>query len=69
MSDKLKATLKRFIRMFVFSGFVSMGAITIKQVLTWQEVIPILSNLLLAFVIGGITGVIAGYDKWLRWEE
>jgi hypothetical protein len=67
--DKFLVIFKRFLRVFIFSAAAAMGTITIGQVLTWQSVISLLNNLAIAGVIGGISGVIAGVDKWSRWEE
>jgi hypothetical protein len=67
--DKFKVIFLRFIRVFVFSALATMATITFQQAVEWHDVISILNNLLIAGVVGGISGVVAGADKWLRWEE
>jgi len=69
MNTKLKATIKRFLKVFISSSIAAMATITINQATSWNDIIPLLSNLALAGIIGGIAGVIAGAEKWLFWTE
>jgi hypothetical protein len=67
--DKFIVIARRFLRVFIISAFTTMATLTIQQATSWSEIISVLNNLLIAGVIGGISGLIAGADKLLRWEE
>jgi hypothetical protein len=69
MNYRLKATIKRFFKVFISSAIAAMATITIGQAASWADIIPLLSNLALSGIIGGIAGVIAGAEKWLFWED
>lgn len=67
--DKFNVIARRFLRVFIFSAFSTMATVTISQATAWKDVISILSNLALAGIVGGISGIIASVDKILRWED
>lgn len=69
MSLKFKVLGLRFLRTFI-AGFLStVTLVSLTSVTTWDELATALNALLLAGTIGGLSGVFAAGEKWLRWED
>lgn len=69
LGERVLASIKRALRIFVFGAITSIGLITVATPQNWRELGSILVMFSLAGVWGGITAVIAGVDKWLRWTD
>lgn len=69
MSPKYQVVLNRFVKAFV-AGFLSTAAsVTLQSAATWTELGTALNALLLAGIIGGISGVLMAAEKWSRWVD
>lgn len=69
LGDRGMATFKRAFRVFIFGALTTIGLVTVAQPTTWKELGTILATFALAGIWGGITAVISGVDKWLRWKN
>ena len=69
MTQKIKSTLMRFAKVFCFSGFGAMATLATFTGNSWKDLATWLSALSFSFVVGGISGVIAGYEKWANWTD
>lgn len=69
ISLRTKSTIVRFVKMFIISGLSAMAALASFTGNSWRELGTWLAALGFAFVVGGITGVVAGYEKWANWTD
>jgi len=69
ISLRTKSTLVRFAKIFCISGFASMATLAKFTGSSWKDLATWLSALSFSFVVGGISGVVAGYEKWANWTE
>jgi hypothetical protein len=63
LSPKTKILLLRFARVFVFSAIGSMASLSPIIVNDWQDLGTWISMLILSGITGGISGILAAYDK------
>jgi hypothetical protein len=69
MNTKTKVLVSRFLRAFI-AGFAStVTVVSIQSVTTWADLGTALNAILLAGVIGGISGVLMALEKWTRWVD
>lgn len=67
--EKAKSIAFRFLKAFVAGSVSTLGTITyFAGVTTWTQLAVALNALLLALVIGGISGVLMAAEKWYSWE-
>lgn len=66
MTDLVKSVLLRFIRAFVAGAVSVMITVVPMSSLGWNNLKTWLSALILAGIVGGISGVIMAADKYLR---
>lgn len=60
---------KRFLRAF-FSGFIASAILVVPSTVSdYKDLGNWLSALILAGLVGGITGSLMAIDKILRWQE
>lgn len=69
MTQKIKSIIMRFVKGFVAGGLSSIATLATFNGSTWQDVANWLGIIMFSFVVGGISGVLLGAEKWLTWEE
>lgn len=69
ISQKTKSVCERFTKVFLFSGFGSMATLASFSGNTWRELGTWIGALMFSFIVGGISGVVAGYEKWANWDD
>ena len=69
MNSQLRSVLLRFLKGILGGAVASMVIVTIKQPVVWTEFLPLLSNLGMAGIYGGITGLLLALEKWSSWSD
>lgn len=66
---KVKSVFFRFLKAFFSSAFATMAVVLPFSGNSWKDTTVWFGTLLMAGIIGGITGVVQGYEKWMNWVE
>lgn len=69
MSKKFKVIATRFSKVFIAGFFSTAAVISLQSAASWSDLGTALNALLLAGVIGGISGVLVAGEKWYRWVD
>lgn len=69
MNSKLKVLTIRFLRGCVAGAIATMMTVAIPNYQSWNDIQIWLTSLLMAGIVGGISGGILALDKALRWEK
>ena len=66
LQPRWQSAIKRFIRIFIISGLVGVGAIVTPNLAVngWDDLRSLLFVALLAFLNGGLAGI----EKFYRWK-
>lgn len=66
MSEIQKAVLDRFLRSFVAGAVATMVLIIPNNIQDWQDVGMWVNSLIIAGIVGGISGALQSADKYRR---
>ncbi len=69
---KFQVIFVRFLKSFVAGALSACSLIAVALftgVTTWAQLGTSLNTLAIVAIGGGVTGVIMGGDKWLRWQN
>lgn len=59
----------RFVKGFVSGGLSSVATLAAFNGNNWADVANWIGIILFSFVVGGISGVLLGAEKWITWEK
>lgn len=69
ISPKVKSIAMRFVKAFISGAMATMAMVVPFSGNSWSGVGMWLSALAMAGFIGGITGAIMAWEKWLNWKK
>lgn len=67
--QKYKSVAMRFLKVFLSSAFATMAVVMPFSGSSWKDVQVWIGALLMAGMVGGVSGIVSGYEKWLNWTE
>lgn len=69
MTQKVKSIIMRFIKGFVSGGLGNIVVLASFAGSSWKDLGTWLSAIGFSFIVGGISGVLLGAEKWLNWTD
>lgn len=69
IDPKVKSVVIRFLKAFFSGAFANMAVIMPFSGSHWSDVGVWISALIMSGMVGGITGVVMGYEKWQTWVD
>ncbi len=66
---KYKSVAVRFLKAYLSGALATMATVMPFSGSSWNDVSVWIGALMMAGIVGGLTGVIMGYEKWLNWTE
>jgi ABC-type uncharacterized transport system permease subunit len=66
---KYKSVAIRALKAFLSGALATMAVVMPFSGSSWKDVGVWIGALLMAGMVGGLTSLIMGYEKWLNWQE